>query len=103
MQVKNIDGTSDKNCSCGSWLDHWKKYSGKDSPTYCSESKCMETDLVGAHVQKYASTDNSWYIVPLCKKHNAKAEGPITLIDSAILVSANKAETCEKKVTPPRI
>jgi hypothetical protein len=28
MTVYNINGTSDNTCKCGSWLAHWKNYSG---------------------------------------------------------------------------
>ena len=70
MKVKNINGTSDNTCKCGSWLDHWKKFSGQSLPTYCPETKCIQKPEVGAHVQKDSSTDSSWYIVPFCKTHN---------------------------------
>ena len=51
MKVKNINGTSQTNCSCGSWLQHWRKYSNQNA-TICRASGCSRTDLVGAHVQK---------------------------------------------------
>lgn len=94
-RVKNINGTSDNKCSCNSWLDHWKKFSGQSSE-YCSEKSCLtKTDLIGAHVQKANSTDNSWYIIPFCKTHNA-SKTELEIMDSRVLVSANKKETCEK-------
>jgi hypothetical protein len=93
-KVKNINGTSQTNCNCKSWLKHWEIYSGQTTKN-CTEKKCTETDLVGAHVQKANSTDSSWYIIPLCKKHN-KSEGEIEISDDFMLVSANKKETCEK-------
>lgn len=68
-KVENINGTSDTECKCGSWIQHWKNFSIQTA-TYCSEESCIETDLEGAHVQKANSTDQSWYIVPLCGKHN---------------------------------
>lgn len=93
-KVKNINGTSDNNCKCGSWLQHWKNFSGHPV-TWCVEKSCIEKDLVGAHVQKADSTDNNWYIIPLCKSHN-KSTGTLEISDSCKLVSANKKETCEK-------
>lgn len=91
-KVKNINGTSDNNCKCGSWLEHWKKFANR-TPTYCSEKSCLGKDLVGAHVQKDTS-DMSWYIVPLCQTHNKSKD---TLdVGETTLVSANKKETCEK-------
>lgn len=93
MKVRNINGTSQNACKCGSWLKHWEKFGGKSAPTYCSESSCTEKELVGAHVQKDTSTDKSWYIVPLCKKHNAKTDS-LTISDLTTLVSANVSQTC---------
>jgi hypothetical protein len=37
----------------------------------------------------------NWYIIPLCKTHNA-ATGEIEIVDSTVFVSANKNETCNK-------
>jgi len=93
-KIKNINGTSQNKCSCGSWLQHWKNYSNQ-SVTYCSEKSCTDKKLLGAHVQKANSTDEKWYIVPLCAEHN-KSVGVIEIVDSVKLVSANKKETCEK-------
>lgn len=94
MKVKNINGTSENTCKCGSWLDHWKKFSGTTAQ-YCAERSCTQKPEVGAHVQKDSASDSSWYIVPMCKGHNAKAQS-IELTDSTTLVSANVKETCGK-------
>lgn len=97
MKIININGTSDKTCSCGSWLDHWKNFSGQSVPTYCPESSCTQKPEVGAHVQKDSSSDKSWYIVPLCKTHNGETNKSLTISDNINLVSANVSETCEKR------
>jgi len=95
MKIKNINGTSQTTCSCGSWLKHWEKFSGQ-TVTYCPVSACLKKDLVGAHVQKGGgSTDQNWYIYPLCNAHNQSTE-ELEVSDSYKLVSANKKETCEK-------
>ena len=94
MKVNNINGTSQRTCKCGSWLDHWKNYSGQSLPTSCPEKSCTERPEVGAHVQKDSSTDRSWYIVPLCSKHNAQTGKSLELVDSIKLASANVAATC---------
>jgi methionyl-tRNA synthetase len=44
------------------------------------------------NVQKADSTDNKWYIIPLCKKHN-QSTGTLEVSDTYKLVSANKKET----------
>ena len=94
MRVTNINGTSDVDCSCGSWLIHWKAYSGKPVPPSCSVTTCYNRPTIGAHVQKDDGSDTGWYIVPLCEDHN---EAKTSLeIGNIPLASANKAETCEK-------
>jgi len=98
MKVKNINGTSQNACNCGSWLDHWKKFSGQSVPAYCPEKKCLKDPEVGAHVQKDSSTDKAWYIVPLCKTHNAEEAESLDISDHIELVSANISETCGKSV-----
>lgn len=94
--VKNINGTSDNNCKCGSWLKHWEKFSG-ETALYCSEYSCLtKTNLVGAHVQK-TTADMSWYIIPFCSLHN-QSKGELSVSDSTIFIPANKNETCEKLI-----
>ena len=95
MKVKNVNGTSENVCKCGSWLNHWKKFSGQ-SRTYCPVVSCLEKIEVGAHVQKDSTTDSSWYIIPLCKKHNAETGKSLDISDVVVLVSANVSKTCSK-------
>ncbi len=96
MKIRNINGTADTTCKCGTWLKHWEKFSGLTKPTYCPVDNCTKTDLVGAHVQKGGgSTDQKWYIYPLCNAHNQHT-GELDVPDFYRLVSANKKETCEK-------
>jgi hypothetical protein len=92
-KVQNINGTSDKSCPCGSWIDHWEKFSGESLPNLCPEKTCTKKDLVGAHVQRADSTDKGWYIVPLCSEHNKQAT-TLELWQDTTLVSANVAQTC---------
>lgn len=96
MKVKNINGTSAKTCKCGSWLDHWKKFSGQPLPANCAEVTCSQKPEVGAHVQKDSATDSNWYIVPLCKTHNAQTGKSLDIRDSVKLASANVSQTCGK-------
>jgi len=93
QEIHNVNGTSGKTCKCGSWLDHWKNYSGESAPIYCPVAECVEEELVGAHVQKNSLADESWYIVPLCRTHNA-AKGKSLTIAEYKLVTANVSLTC---------
>jgi hypothetical protein len=86
MKIKNINGTSQTTCACGSWVKHWEKFSDQ-KVTYCLADKCLNRDLVGAHVQKANSSDSKWYIYPLCNAHNQSA---------GVLEVSDKKETCEK-------
>lgn len=94
MRVKNINGTSQNTCRCGTWLQHWRNLSGQYTVT-CRALGCSRIDISGAHVQKDNSDDNRWYIVPFCVLHN-RASHLVELEAGTALVSANKKETCEK-------
>ena len=93
-KIKNINGTSQNRCSCGSWLKHWENFSGQRT-SFCIEKDCINEDIVGAHVQKANSTDSNWYIIPLCNSHNKSTE-ELEIIDAYKMVLANKVMTCEK-------
>jgi hypothetical protein len=97
LKLRNINGTSGNTCSCGSWLEHWKNFSGQPPPIFCPAERCIEKPEVGAHVQKDNSPDDGWYIVPLCKTHSAETDESLTISDSVNLVSANVGRTCEKE------
>ena len=94
MRVKNINGTTQRTCKCGSWLVHWQNFSGQSLPAYCPETSCLKKPEVGAHVQKDDPNDKRWYIVPLCREHNAQTGASLTISDWVALVSANVSETC---------
>ena len=97
MKIRNINGTSDNQCSCGSWFAHWAEFSGQAKPTVCPARGCLNTFLVGAHVQKGGiSDDKKWYIYPLCGEHN-RYRGELEVSSAFNLVSASKAETCERR------
>jgi hypothetical protein len=93
MKIRNVNGTSQNKCNCGSWLKHWENFS-KQKANFCPVKNCLEMDLIGAHVQKDDSKDENWYIYPLCKKHNATKEKSLEVSDIYNFVSANVRETC---------
>jgi hypothetical protein len=98
MKVKNMTGTSEKTCSCGSWLKHWENFSGQTTG-FCQVIGCTNRDVVGAHVQRMDTYDLTSYIYPLCNACNLSGE-VLVVSDSYKLVKANKAETCEKGMNP---
>ncbi len=95
MNVTNINGTTDDTCKCGTWLAHWKTYSGQTLSTSCSEYMCTNKPEVGAHVQTAGS--NTWYIIPLCERHNAMQGKSIAVKDRVALAPANVSQTCGKQ------
>jgi hypothetical protein len=97
MKVTNVNGTTDITCTCGSWLEHWKKFSGLTLPNYCAEEKCFQRPVIGAHVQKESFADKAWYIVPLCRTHNDETGKALKISDKAKLVPANVRVTCAKE------
>jgi hypothetical protein len=96
MKVHNVNGTAANTCKCGSWLQHWRRFSGQALPTYCPEKTCLKKPAVGAHVQRDGFSDRSWYIVPVCEDHNRQVGAALDLQDTITLVSANVGQTCGK-------
>jgi hypothetical protein len=96
----NVHPPSESNCSCGTWLDHWNKFSGQPAQLLCPMLMCVEKNEIGAHVQKDNSPDKTIYILPLCKNH-AQPGQSVTVNDFLPLVPTNLAETCAKPQSQP--
>jgi hypothetical protein len=96
MKYKNLNGTSPYKCKCvGGWLGHFRAF-GIGTSTKCAVLGCGNPSEVGGHVQKVRSTDESWYIVPLCKACNTLTE---SFELKSIITSpapANTKMTCNK-------
>ncbi len=75
-KVKNINGTSPNKCGCGSWLDHWKKFSGQGVPLHCPEVNCRNKPEVGAHVQKESYTDRTGTLFRSARRAIGKQGSP---------------------------
>mgnify|MGYP001398950782 CR=1 FL=1 len=92
-KVRNINGISNNNCRCGSWLAHWEKFSGRKA-VFCSEAGCANQAEAGGQVLRVGANDDNWYIIPLCKEHNALTGRAIEVIDATIFVPVDAEETC---------
>lgn len=90
-----VNNPDSSNCACGTWLDHWNKFSGQAAPVHCPLLMCVEKTEVGAHVHKEGSAGKT-YILPLCKRHASQPGETIVVNDYLPLVSANVTETCAK-------
>jgi len=97
MKVQNLNGTGDAVCSCGTWLEHWRRFNGetKEIPSECAAKDCNEPVGDGAHVTKCVLHDQRHYIVPLCKACNHR-QGVFDIGDDIPLALANVDETCGK-------
>lgn len=95
MKVKNLNGTSQNICKCGSWLQHWKNF-GSSMTDDCVANGCSNKAEVGGHVKMGNPSSMGWYIVPLCKSCNGKLGQELYIADNTELVSANISETCGK-------
>ncbi len=98
VTMKNLNGTSDKDCKCGSWLDHWKVFTKVSSTPTCHVAGCNSLAEVGAHVI-LPKLDNEAlrklnYIAPMCKSHNGQPDTEFRSKPDSIFVSANRALTC---------
>ena len=94
MKVKNINAVRIDSCNCGSWLEHWKRYSFQPLSIFCAVLDCVQKPEVGALVQKDGSDDNGWYTVPLCNAHNNQYGASSYISENVQLVSVNVARTC---------
>lgn len=98
VTMKNLNGTSDKNCKCGSWLDHWKTFAKVSSTPKCHVAGCNSSAEVGAHVILPKLENESLrklnYIAPMCKSHNSQPDTEFKSKPDSFFVSANKALTC---------
>jgi hypothetical protein len=91
MKIKSSANVQEA-CSCGSWLQHWEKFSGQHT-WYCQVIACLNRDIVGARVQIAGDNDKSWYIYPLCKTHS-KSSAELEVNDTFALVPADSNLTC---------
>ena len=67
IKVKNLhDGNRPAPAGYASWIDYWMKKKGVSSKPKCANIACGRTAEHGGHVKKVNSSDNHWYIVPLC-------------------------------------
>jgi len=87
----NKGGTTDRACNCGTWKDHWKKFSKKSWPTSCSVQGCSNPPTLGGHVINPAVTGER--IVPMCDSCN-RLSSTFSLKGGITVTKANRSESC---------
>ena len=101
VTVKNENGTSKRSsCSCGGWLKHWEKLSGKTAGK-CMIKNCNNDAVDGAHITRPKAENEDYkthsYIIPMCKEHNLQVGKELSTKENTTFVWANVSETCGKK------
>lgn len=98
MKVKNLNGTSDRDCKCSSWLEHWRKSAGSGfaNRKICANQNCKNNATVGGHVIKANSIIQRHYIVPLCYTCNHPSNTGVMDIGDVHLALANVRESCAR-------
>lgn len=91
---KNVVGSSGRPaCTCGTWMDHWKKYANQFWPSACAVSECSNTADRGGHVVNPNVAGEK--IVPMCASCNGRTDS-FALKNTVARPSANRADTCDK-------
>ena len=97
-KVKNIIGSeqSKMQCSCGSWIQHWRNYTGSKR-IRCAVYGCNKDAKVGGHVISVdGRRKNHRYIVPICGSCNSSHNTEDMFIEKGVeLIWANKQGTCD--------
>ncbi len=84
-------------CGCDSYIEHWERAKGH-KVNKCSGANCPRKATVGGHVLKCSdSSKNTWWIAPICTKHNAIPKDKCYKIKDGSIVSVAKKTACRKK------
>ena len=97
MKVINLqEEPHSPTCSCNSWLEHWEKNSVKKAGI-CSALNCSKNAEVGGHVQKINVSDDSWYIIPICKSCNGKLGEEYEVKTDTTFISVHETNQCRQQ------
>jgi len=100
-RIKNINGTPlhTYSCNCDSWLQHWENNGGGQRPTFCiiSHPDCLGKATKAAFVQKANTSDDKWYLAPVCNAHYNSPNTEFTVYDTWALIEVDPVAVCERK------
>ena len=102
IPVKNIKGTGENaRTISGSWLEFWERKTGRKADKCLAYDEDVSKDsskvyqcgstrgLVGGHVKKVNSTDDRWYILPICSSHNQREDAYWAREEDLVLATNN--------------
>jgi hypothetical protein len=90
--VRNVIGTTGRDCACGTWIDHFHNHTRGSRPSRCPVIRCGGDAVLGAHVTIVDHGTRHEWIVPMC--HGCNQDPDDLLIDGRIdPVPANTQET----------
>lgn len=94
MHIETVAKGAQKKVSCGTWLEYWETHARKKAGK-CAVLGCDHQAAVGAQVIKPSVGMTVVYIVPLCQEHADAPKTPLDVLESTVLVLANKGFACE--------
>lgn len=81
-KVRNLrEGSRD-----GNWIKYWENATGLKA-SLCKNTRCYKSATDGAHVQLVNSSNNKWYIVPLCHVCNCQFGQELTVSGPLVSVT----------------
>ncbi|MCL2572925.1 MAG: hypothetical protein FWE34_00055 [Defluviitaleaceae bacterium] len=90
-------GTSERECDCGSWLNHYINFS-RTEPLICSVEGCNKKAEHGMHMINSDSGVSGEKIIPGCISCHGKKNTAFILKKETKDVSANKLKTCNNNL-----
>ncbi len=102
IKVKTSKTSPLKGCTCGSLLNHWKKFTGQQV-RMCLEADCRNHEVDGSYVTKSKTDsttneqiDSAIYLIPLCQEHRESKE-ELDILDTCIFVTTDLKTTCGRR------
>lgn len=97
MRVLNLSEAGGGGCGCGTWLEHWERFSCQKA-NFCAVIGCDHKPETGAKVQKEGEPA-AVYIVPLCRACAARHGQWLEIANGIHLVTTSLQETCGRKTS----
>lgn len=104
MKVVNAKNPLENAGADRTWLDHWRQHSGQKT-AICAVQTCLNWVEIGAQVLRKGEEDDTFYVVPLCKRHALEQNLSLDISDKIKLVPLTvhpaEAEAAEPEASLP--